>query len=293
MSTPKHFLNSVSLRGSSLFILLAAGLILVTLFSSLTIKAQGDLMIMPRRIVFEGNKKSQELTLANTGKDTAKYTVSIVQFRMKEDGAFESITEPDPGQNFADKYLRFFPRTVTLAPNESQIVKVQLTKADKLAPGEYRSHIYFRAVPKQKPLGEEDAPADTTSISVKLVAVFGITIPAIIQVGESDMKVSISDISLQMTSDNIPRLNMTFNRTGNMSAYGDVSIDYIAPDGKSTQVGIVKGMAVYTPNKLRRLWIDLNKVAGVDYKTGKLHVVFSTPTDLKSSKIAEADFVLN
>ena len=153
------------------------------------VKAQGNLLITPRRVVFEGTKKSQELNLANTGKDTAKYNVSIVQYRMKEDGSFQEITVPDEGQNFADKFIRFFPRSVTLAPNEAQVVKMQLIKTDQLKPGEYRSHIYFRAVPKQTALGTEEKLKDSTAIGVKLVPIFGITIPVIIKSGESTAKV--------------------------------------------------------------------------------------------------------
>ena len=69
-----------------------------------------------------------DLNLANTGKDSATYAISLVQIRMNEDGGFENITEPDPGQNFADKNLRFFPRSVTLAPGEAQSIKVQTYK---------------------------------------------------------------------------------------------------------------------------------------------------------------------
>jgi P pilus assembly chaperone PapD len=69
--------------------------------------AQGDLLITPRRVVFEGSKRSMDLNLANTGQDTAVYAISLIQIRMKEDGGFETITEPDPGQRFADRYLRF------------------------------------------------------------------------------------------------------------------------------------------------------------------------------------------
>ena len=141
-------------------VLTAAGsfilfLFLTFLFSSKA-SAQGNLLIMPKRVVFEGSKRSEDLSLANIGKDTATYVISFVQFRMKDDGSFEKITDPDSAQNFSDKYLRFFPRTVTLAPNESQTVKVQVTKKDELKPGEYRSHLYFRAIPKQPPLGEKD-----------------------------------------------------------------------------------------------------------------------------------------
>ena len=53
-------------------------------FASLQSSAQGDLRVYPKRIVFEGAKKSQELNLANSGKDTARYVLSVVQIRMKE-----------------------------------------------------------------------------------------------------------------------------------------------------------------------------------------------------------------
>lgn len=257
-----------------------------------SLQAQGNLLITPRRVVFEGSRKNQELNLANTGKDTATYNVSLVQYRMKEDGSFEEIREPDPGQNFADKYVRFFPRQVTLAPNESQVVKMQLFKTADLAPGEYRSHVYFRAVPKQAALGEEDKIKDTTTLSVKLVPIFGITIPVIIRVGETSAKVTLSDLSFQILNDTLPRLNLAFNRTGNISVYGDLEITYVSPAGKTTMVGTVRGIAVYTPNAIRRIKMDLTNDPRVNYRTGKLQVVFSGQTDAKSVKLAESELML-
>gem|GEM_PF-5683234 len=38
--------------------------------------AQGDLLIAPKRIVFDGSKRVEEINLANIGKDTATYTIS-------------------------------------------------------------------------------------------------------------------------------------------------------------------------------------------------------------------------
>ena len=153
--------------------------------------AQGDLLLYPKRIIFEGSKKSQTLNVANTGKDTVRYLISVVQMRMKEDGSFETISQPDSAQHFADKNFRFFPRNVILGPNESQTVKMQLINTDQLQPGEYRSHLYFRAEPEKRPLGEESSVKDSSSISVKLVAVFGISIPIIIRAGESTTKVAL------------------------------------------------------------------------------------------------------
>jgi P pilus assembly chaperone PapD len=271
---------------------LILGFILLSVICPSGVKAQGNLLITPRRVVFDGTKRVQELNLANTGQDTAKYNVSIIQYRMKEDGSFEEITQPDPGQNFADKNIRFFPRTVTLGPNEAQVVKMQVTNADKLAPGEYRSHVYFRAVPKQVALGEEDKTRDSTAVSVKLVPIFGITIPVIIRVGESTTKVGLSDMKMEMVNDTTNRLDITFNRTGNMSVYGDLKVMHVSPAGAETQVGVVNGIAVYTPNAQRRFRMELDKRAIVNYRSGRLVVTYSAQSDTKPEKFAEAELKL-
>lgn len=268
------------------------GFLLLSVFFPSGVKAQGNLLITPRRVVFDGTKRVQELNLANTGKDTAKYNVSIVQYRMKEDGSFEEITQPDPGQNFADKNIRFYPRTVTLGPNEAQVVKMQVANTANLPAGEYRSHVYFRAVPKQGALGEVDKTKDSTAVSVKLVPIFGITIPVIIRIGESTTKVNLSDLKLEMVNDTTTRLNVTFNRTGNMSVYGDLKVVHVSPAGAETPVGTVNGIAVYTPNAIRRFRVDLDKKAVVNYHSGQLRVTYSAQSDTKPEKFAEAELKL-
>ena len=261
-------------------------------FLFLSSMAQGDLQIYPKRVVFDGSKRSQELSLANSGKDTAHYVISVVQIRMKEDGSFETIDQPDPGQNFADKNIRFFPRTVVLGPNEAQTVKIQLTNYSELSSGEYRSHIYFRAEPEKKPLGEEKTAKDPGSISVRLVPVFGISIPIIIRVGKSTTEINLSKVSFQLEKDTLPTLQMSLNRTGNMSVYGDITVNYLSAEEKVTRVGMIKGVAVYTPNTVRHFRLVLDRNDAVDYHKGSLHVVFtnlSGPTE----KVAQDQIFLH
>ena len=274
-------------------VLPASLLTLLLCLAGQSLLAQGNLLIMPRRVVFEGSKKSQELTLANTGADTAKYVVSIVQMRMKEDGSFEQITTPDSGQYFADKFFRFFPRTVTLPPKQSQVVKMQLTKPAKMASGEYRSHVYFRAVKKDVPLGDDLTRKDSTAVAVKLTPVFGITIPAIIRAGECSVKLNITDLALDMDNDTLPRLHLNFKREGNISVYGDLTVNHVSPEGKMTKVAVVRGVAVYTPNILRKFQCNLEKAPGVDYHKGKLTILYAAPEDVKAAKIAEAELPLH
>ncbi len=272
------------------FNFLSAFVLILIITSRTEMSAQGSLLITPRRVVFEGSKKSMDLNLANTGKDTATYAVSLIQIRMNDDGGFETITEPDPEQRFADRFIRFFPRSVTLGPNEAQTIKVQLIKSGDLESGEYRSHFYFRSVPESRPLGEEEPVVDTTSISVKLTPVFGITIPVIIRTGENTSKVNLSDLEFSNLDDTTPNIRFIFNRTGNMSVYGNVTVEHISPQGKVTVAGVANGVAVYTPNTVRKFQLNLNKEPGVDFRSGKLRITYSASSDVRPAKYATAEF---
>ncbi|MBS0011197.1 MAG: fimbria/pilus periplasmic chaperone, partial [Bacteroidales bacterium] len=260
---------------------------------STTAYAQGNLLITPRRLVFDGSTRSVDLNLANTGQDSASYTISIMQIRMTEEGQFETITEPDPGQQFADKFIRYFPRSVKLAPGEAQVVKVQVTRRSELEEGEYRSHFYFRAIPDLKPLGEEDPAKEEETISVQLTPIFGITIPVIIRIGDPDVSVSLSDLQFSMVNETEPRLEITFNRSGNMSVYGNLAVDHISPSGTTSRVGIANGIAVYTPNNKRDFILRLWKTPEVDYSEGKLKISYSAPSDVRPETYAEAELILN
>lgn len=250
-------------------------------------QAQGDLLITPRRIVFDGSSRVMDISLANIGTDTATYNVSFIQYRMNEDGSFTEVTEPDPGQRFADGNLRFFPRRVTLPPNDAQMIKMQVTGLNNLEPGEYRSHVYFRAVPLATALGDELVSTDTTELSIQLIPVFGISIPAIIRVGTSTTSATISDMLLETTEESTKRLSLTINREGNMSLYGDLKVVHISPSNKETTVSAVNGLAVYTPNSLRKITVDLDPTQEVDYSLGKLVITFIGQSQTKPEKYAE------
>ena len=71
-----------------LFFLLLFNTALICLSSS----AQGDVQIYPKRVLFDGSKRAQELSIANSGKDTARYTISVIQIRMRDDGGLKRST---------------------------------------------------------------------------------------------------------------------------------------------------------------------------------------------------------
>lgn len=291
---PHHrFYTVITPMKSSKNLIVMTGLLLIIIMQPLWLAAQGNLLINPVRVVFEGNKQREEITLANTGQDTAVYAITFVQYRMTPDGAFEQIEAPDPGQHFADPYLRYFPRRVTLAPNESQVVRMQLRRSPDMVDGEYRSHMYFRAVPDERPLGEDPALEDSTAIGVRLVPIFGITIPVIIRHGETTLSADFSHLELAKNNETQPSLRFTIARNGNISVYGDVTVVYEAPGAEAVQIGVVRGLAVYTPNTSRNFNLPLTIPEGVDLNQGRITIRYSSSSDPRKEVFAEKHIVLN
>lgn len=274
---------------NTLFLKLVVSIIILIAFEG-TLLAQGNLMIYPKRVIFEGRNKVEKLVLLNTGKDTAVYNISFLEYKMNENGEMKSISEPEEGIRFASPFVRVFPRRVTLSPGESQTVKVQLTNTQNLTDGEYRSHLYFRAEKNNTPLGQSKQTKDST-ISIKLEPIFGLSIACIIRMGEDNTTVFATDLQfVQATGGENDVLGFRLNRNGNMSVYGDFSINYVAPDKTIYEVAKMKGVGVYTPGGHRNMKIKLNKPDNMDFSGGSLILVF---TQNESKEVlAEAELKL-
>lgn len=264
-------------------------LLILLLITGIQSKAQGDLLVTPTRVVFEGNKQKEAFYLVNTGKDTATYSISFLQYNMKEDGSFMIIEKPDSGQLFANPYLRIFPRQVTLAPGEPQVIMLQCRRNADMLPGEYRSHIYFRAEKDYKPLGMKNTDKETTQVSVQITPVFGISIPIIIRSGVVNVSTTLSNIKLETQQDTVNYIRLTLNRSGNSSVYGDLSIEYFPVKGKPYEIGKVIGVSVYTNTNKRNILIRLNKTPGLTNKDGKLKIRYTSPDEGKQVVYAEGE----
>jgi hypothetical protein len=250
-------------------------------------RTQSDILITPFRVVFENGKSLEELSVANTGSDTARYTISFVQYKMNEDGQLQQIQTPENGQMFADRFLKVFPKSVVLAPKEAQIVRLQSKIPPDATPGEYRSHLYFRSAGEQKAIGFEAEGAD--GLGIQLIPIYGITIPVIIRVGAADVKTSLTDLKIEQ-GDN-PAINLSINRSGLYSVYGDLELYHNDMSGKETMVGLVRGVAVYPPLDKRNVKIPFNKATGIP-TSGKLRLVYSATINGKKQILAAEELSL-
>ncbi len=271
-------------------------LLIIIFFSFLTVSAnaQGDLLVTPTRVVFEGKKVKQDLTIANMGSDTVGYSVSFLHYLMKENGLFIKTELEDSGVMFADQYLRVYPRYITLAPYETQVVQIQVRKKTGMAEGEYRSHLYFRSENKRNKVEKKQQEGiDTNIVSINLIPVYGMTIPVIIRQGEHNLNVELKDLSFRMQSDTIPFLEFVIQRSGNISVFGDLKVEFLLDNGRYFEVGLLRGVAVYTNLDKRRISMRLNPPDLHNRRPGKIRLTyFENLENGYSKEIAVTELVM-
>lgn len=253
----------------------------------------GDLLVAPTRLVFEGNRRSAEVTLVNIGPTAATYRISFIQLEMNEAGELVEIAEPPPGMKIAEPLVRFSPRQVRLEPNVAQTVRIQLRKPADLERGEYRSHMLFRAVPPPEELSVDPEDAPETGISIRLIPIYGVSIPLIIRHETDDSAANLSNLTFDPPADGSAAGSLTarISRAGDQSVYGNLKVTHHSPSGEAREVGYVGGVAVYPPLSFRSIRIPLRTAEGVDLDSGRLVVTF-TGEPPREVRLAEAELAL-
>lgn len=253
--------------------------------------AMGQLMVSPTRIVFDGNERTKQINLINNGSETGRFRISFVRRNMDANGKFVEVKEDEPGM-YSDEMIRFSPRQVTLAPGQSQTVRLMLRKKKGITDGEYRSHMMFQSLPDPAASDVSNLTSQKSeTLSVKLIPIVGITIPIIVRQGELNNSVSLSDFEIKQanTVKAASVLSLKINREGNMSAYGDFRVYFTAKGATPVIVGRINGVAVYTSTNSRSLDIKLQAPEGASLSNGELRVVFlKTGEDEKTGLIAES-----
>jgi hypothetical protein len=241
--------------------------------------AQG-VTVSPTRVVFEGRDRSAEIVLRNQGTERVTYRLGLQRMRMDEEGMTTVVVDEHDDERFADEYIRFSPRQVTLGPGEVQRVRLMARKPVDMEEGEYRAHLRFEALPMVA-APAPGASGDTEEFTIALRMLASITIPVIIRHGDLISTLDITNLEVHDGATHTVALTMA--RTGTRSVYGDIEIRYQPEDGEET-VALRKGVAVYTPNDVRRMYIPLNLPEGTHLDGGRVTVSFKEDTSHTNRK---------
>lgn len=318
-------LTNLRLRRGALRILAfaVAALLLAAPARARAEAAPGGLLVAPTRVVFEGDRRTAALTLVNTGTRTATYRITFVQMKMTANGQIVTVPDDSAAAWRADRLVRYSPRQVTLEPRAPQTVRLQLRLPADLPPGEYRSHLVFRAIPDVA-APEAVTPADSSRngapvlaqrvtdrpapsgarvargakrrggpLTIELTSVFGVAIPVIVRSGETHAEATLSGARLKAgpTTEAPFVLGCQLGRTGNRSVYGDLVVEHLDARGQATVVTRVDGLAVYTSTPFRQILLPLRPPPGHALHGGRLRIRYAA--DDEDEPLAETDLPLD
>ena len=269
----------------------------------------GRLMVHPHRVILDDSPprakgergqppkvpgRSAEIALINGGKERSAYRISFMTMDMDTEGRlFEKARVP--GEVAAADLIRFSPRKVVLEAGSTQTIRIQVRMREGLPPGEYRSHMMFRAVPlEDEPQASANPPAQEPaepSLSVNLKAIYGLSIPIIIRHGATQATISISSLRWELApNEGHPALRFRLERSGNRSVFGHMDATWTPRGGLPKVVGNLKGIAIYTNISYRDVNFELDGLPAKELGPGTLKIKYQDPETRKV--LAEASLEL-
>lgn len=255
--------------------------------AALPAHAAGDLLVAPTRVILDGSRGT-EVVLNNIGSETATYRISLELKRMTPDGGLDEIDEANatPAERAALDMIAFSPRRVTLPPNQPQVIRVGVRIPEGLAPGEYRAHMLFRAVPDAAPAADPAKPV-SSGVSIALTPIYGITIPIIVRVGDLAATAKIGDAWVAETKDG-PAFEFALTREGTRSVYGDIEV---TRPGVAEPLLLARGIAVYPEVGARTVSLRVPPELAAKLK-GPVQIRYTEDREVGGGTIDQADRVV-
>ncbi len=266
--------------------LLATSLIATAMIFSAPVKAAGDLLVAPTRIVLDG-KRSAEVILNNIGSEEATYRISLELRRMNDVGHLEDIAldTANETEKAALGMISFAPRRVTLPPNQPQSVRIGLRGIENLPDGEYRAHMLFRAIPATPAATEQQN--NTNELKIQIIPIYGVTIPVIVRKGKLTVTAALTNP--KMARDNEGQaLQFDLSRVGDRSVYGEVRV---SKPGLANPLVVAKGIAVYPELKSRVVSLPLTPDDVAKLK-GEITIGYYEPAEAGGALIAQVRTVV-
>jgi len=263
-----------------------------------------NLNITPKRVTFNPQQRTASVYIFNQGTAPATFDINLIDRAMLPDGQIVALVDANAKPETkaladqvrsAQKLLLVSPRRATLAPGQGQTIRLRVGAMPPDAAGEYRTHLTVTTVPPPNVgvTAEQAANANPNELRFQITSIFGLSIPAIIRVGQNDVRAGIENahieyavISLDGASEpkRTPMITFELVRLGANSLFGNAEIRPVGRPG-SEPLGAARGVGVYPEIARRKMSIPLNRAPGPGEK---LEVTFTDDDTSPGKPLATA-----
>lgn len=265
-----------------------------------SVGGMGDINLYPRRVTIEGRQRTAQVGLFNRTANEGSYEINITEMAMTPEGQLiplDQVADPKLAARVksAKDMIRWSPKRLTLLGRESQTIRLMARPTSDTPPGEYRAHFVAISRPSESTGGvsidEALSGQRSSGIGVTIRPRFGISIPVIVRVGQTTLKMAISSAQLISNRDGTQDLKIVLAREGTRSAYGDVEV---YREGSSDPVAIARGVGVYPEIDSRSLILPITIDDGSPPLTvgESLRIVFIDDDFEPGAKLAEAQVIV-
>lgn len=277
-------MRSIFIRRAFVLVLVAV-VLCASLYAEAQNTANRGIVVSPQRVMFVGNERVKEIVIANRGNKAAQYRISVVNRAMTEDGQIKEADAPAENEFFADDVINFGPRRVMLAPRGNQKVRIMSRLRGNAEDGEYRSHLLIQEIPEADPAENAAGQAGTDDLGINIQAIFGVTIPVIVQKGDLDFSAKLVNPRI-ITENGQKFLKVTIERSGNKSLFGTVKVFT-----NDKEVGILKNVAVYLSTPRRDVKVNIDPAYAENLSGKTIQVVYDAVEPKEDAPRAELSFV--
>ncbi|RDC61140.1 hypothetical protein HME9302_02359 [Alteripontixanthobacter maritimus] len=265
---------------------IAGAALAASLAAPVPVAAQGDLLVAPTRVILDG-RRGTEVILSNIGSEEATYRISLVLRRMNASGTLVEVS-PDEANELEEAALsmvRYAPRRIVLPPGQPQAVRIAARPSTDLPDGEYRAHMSFQSIPKAAPLTEQGSNPE--GVSLRLIPIYGVTIPIIIRHGEVAATVALANP--RVTTDvNGSLFHLDMQRSGESSTYGELRV---LKQGSDEPIYMARGVAIYPELDERQIAYPVTAEQAA-LMSGPVRVEFREMPEKGGALIASVDTVM-
>ncbi len=216
---------------------IATGLAACLFVPSIAWSQKPVLLIHPTMVMFEGNVRSATINVINRGDGDGVFEINWIDYAMTPEGG---LLKTDGLADWSiQPYVRYSPRRISLAPGETQIVKIAIRRQNDLAEGEYYSHFRVLTInPNEAELGEDSE----TLTSVQVTARTATAIPIIWRNSDEEPAADIESVEFNAISG---QLQVAVKRKGKISVRGFLHILGETEGGVETELADPTHFVIY------------------------------------------------
>jgi hypothetical protein len=230
--------------------------------------------------MFEGNTRSATVTLSNRGDETGTFEMSWTDMTMTPSGGLVKHEGTAPWS--LQSYVRYSPRRVTLAPLESQVIRIAVRRGLDVPEGEYFSHFRVLTLNSEDPSAAEADTEEPTGAAITIEARSAVAVPIIWRNSRESSSASIKAVRIDQDTN---QLSVDVQRHGPLSVRGFLHVLEAAADGAGNPLAAPVPLVIYPNLDSRTMAIELNDgVMASSLKSGT-KVFYSSDLELSDKSI--------